>query len=75
VHRLGRCTRSETASGVSINVLGGAEELAERGDPYRSAKLLQQLKDSLEPALEAFGPHYDVPRDIYRVNLLMMMME
>jgi hypothetical protein len=67
VHRLGRCTRSETASGLSINVLGGVEE-ATRDDPTKSARLLQQLKDSREPALEAFGPHYDVPRDIYRVK-------
>jgi len=69
IHRLGRATRSETAHGLCINVVGGSEEFApdSSGPSGHLLAELQQLASSgLNPQLAAFGPHYVVPRDIYR---------
>jgi hypothetical protein len=57
IHRLGRATRSETAHGLCINIVGGVEEQVD------ALGMLQHLKAS--DKLEAFGRHYDVQRDIY----------
>ena len=70
VHRLGRCTRSETAAGVCINIVGGQEELV-AGDANKGTRLLQALKTSAHPNLRAFGQHYEVPRDIFRADTTM----
>ena len=64
IHRLGRATRSETAHGLCINVVGGEEETRTGS---QGALLLAQLKQKstagnpdANSTLVAFGPQYDV---------------
>ena len=69
LHRLSRSTRSEDAFGLCVNVVGGAEDAArpagEREDGPGKLAALKALA-AAHPQLAAFGPHYDVPRDVYR---------
>jgi hypothetical protein len=61
VHRLGRATRSETASGLCINIAGGSDEENEN-----AVTQLRGLSKSAHPAIQSFGPHFEVQRDIFR---------
>ena len=69
LHRLGRGTRSETAFGLCVNVVGGLEEESDTKKGLKNGyKLLEELKAAAatDPALRAFGPMYEVQRDYYR---------